>query len=66
MKDYSLLKINLRGGIISLGTSQYILLAARKAGIREVRFGARQQILMSVKSETVRGSGIVELKKKLY
>lgn len=66
MKDYSLLKINLRGGIISPGTLQYILSAAREAGIREVRFGARQQILMYVKSETVRGSGIVELKKKLY
>ena len=66
MKDYSLLKINLIGGIVSPGTLQYILSAAREAGIREVRFGARQQILMYVKSETVRGSGIVELKKKLY
>jgi rubredoxin len=66
MKDYSLLKINLMGGIVSPGTLQYILSAAREAGVREVRFGARQQILMYVKSETVRGSGIVELKKKLY
>ena len=66
MKDYSLLKINLMGGIVSPGTLQYILSAARDAGVREVRFGARQQILMYVKSETVRGSGIVELKKKLY
>jgi rubredoxin len=66
MKDYSLLKINLMGGIVSPGTLQYILSAAREAGIREVRFGARQQILMYVKAETVRGSGIVELKKKLY
>ena len=65
MKDYSLLKINLMGGIVSPGTLQYILSAARDAGVREVRFGARQQILMYVKSETVRGSGIVELKKKL-
>ena len=66
MKDYSLLKINLMGGIVSPGTLQYILSVAREAGIREVRFGARQQILMYVKAETVRGSGIVELKKKLY
>ena len=54
------------GGIVSPGTLQYILSAAREAGVREVRFGARQQILMYVKAETVRGSGIVELKKKLY
>ncbi len=66
MKDYSLLKINLIGGIVSPGTLQYILSAAREAGVREVRFGARQQILMYVKAVTVRGSGIVELKKKLY
>jgi rubredoxin len=66
MKDYSLLKINLMGGIVSPGTLQYILSAAREAGVREVRFGARQQILMYVKAETVRGSGIVELKKKLH
>ncbi len=54
------------GGIVSSGTLQYILSSAREAGVREVRFGARQQILMYVKSETVRGSGIVELKKKLH
>jgi rubredoxin len=66
MKDYSLLKINLMGGIVSSGTLQYILSAAREAGIREVSFGARQQIFMYVKAEIVRGSGIVELKKKLY
>ncbi len=66
MKDYSLLKINLMGGIVSPGTLQYILSAARDAGVWEVSFGARQQLLMYVKAETVRGSGIVELKKKLY
>ena len=66
MKDYSLLKINLMGGIVSPGTLQFILSSAREAGVREVRFGARQQILMYAKSETVRGNGIVELKKKLY
>ena len=66
MKDYSLLKINLMGGIVSPGTLQYILSIAREAGVREVRFGARQQIFMYIKAETIRGSGIVELKKKLY
>ena len=66
MKDYSLLKINLMGGIVSAGTLQFILSAARDAGVREVSFGARQQLLMYIKAETVRGSGIVELKKKLY
>lgn len=66
MKDYSLLKINLMGGIVSVGTLQFMLSAARNAGVREVSFGARQQLLMYVKAETVRGSGIVELKKKLY
>ena len=54
------------GGIVSPGTLDYILSAAREAGVRELNFGARQQILMYVKAETVRGSGIVELKKKLY
>ncbi|MEA5405076.1 rubredoxin [Arcicella sp. DC2W] len=66
MKDYSLLKINLTGGIVSPGTLQSILLGAKSAGVREVRFGARQQLLMYVKSEIVRGSSILEFKKKLY
>ena len=66
MTDYSLLKINLMGGIISAGTLQFILSAARNIGVREISFGVRQQLLMYVKAETVRGSGIVELKKKLY
>ncbi len=66
MKDYSLFKINLIGGIVSPGTLQNILEAAKLAGVREVSFGARQQLLMYVKAETVRGSGILEFKKKLY
>jgi rubredoxin len=66
MKDYVLLKINLMGGIVSTGTLEYILSAAREAGVRELSFGARQQILMNVKAETVRGSGLLDLKKKLY
>jgi rubredoxin len=66
MKDYSLFKINLIGGIVSPGTLQSILVAAKLAGVREVSFGARQQLLMYVKSETIRGSGILEFKKKLY
>ena len=54
------------GGIVSAGTLQFILSAARNIGVREISFGVRQQLLMYVKAETVRGSGIVELKKKLY
>ena len=54
------------GGIVSPGTLQYILLAARQAGVRDISFGARQQLLMYVKAETVRGSGIFDLKKKLH
>ncbi|MEA5459607.1 rubredoxin [Arcicella sp. LKC2W] len=65
MKDYSLLKINLMGGIVSPGTLQYILSAAREAGVRDISFGARQQLLMYVKAETVRGTGIFDLKNKL-
>ena len=66
MKDYSLLKINLMEDIVSAGTLQFILSATRNIGVREISFGVRQQLLMYVKAETVRGSGIVELKKKLY
>lgn len=54
------------GGIVSPGTLQYILLAAREAGVRDISFGARQQLLMYVKAETVRGSGILDFKNKLY
>lgn len=54
------------GGIVSAGTLQFILSAARNIGVREISFGVRQQLFMYVKTETVRGSGIVELKKKLY
>jgi rubredoxin len=66
MKDYTLLKINLMGGIISPGTLLYILKAAQEAGVREASFGARQQLLMYIKAETVRGSGIFDFKNKLY
>ena len=64
-QDYSLLKINLMGGIISPGTLLNILVAARQAGVRKVSFGARQQLLIWVKAETVRGSGLLEFTSKL-
>jgi rubredoxin len=64
-QDYSLLKINLMGGIISPGTLLSILAAARQAGVRHVSFGARQQLLIWVKAETVRGSGLLEFTSKL-
>lgn len=65
MQDYSLLKINLTGGIVSPGTLEAILLAAKLAGIKDVSFGARQQLLMWTKAETLRGSGISLLKEQL-
>jgi rubredoxin len=64
-RDYSLLKINLMGGIVSPGTLLHILAAARQAGVRNVSFGARQQLLIWVKAETVRGSGLIEFTNQL-
>ena len=49
--------------IILLDTKKFNVLAIREMGIREERFGARLQILMYVKSETICGNEIVKLKK---
>ncbi len=65
MRDYSLLKINLIGGIVSPGTLEVILQAAKQADVRQVRFGARQQLHLWVKAETMRGSGLLQLKEQL-
>ncbi|MBP6385273.1 MAG: rubredoxin [Pseudarcicella sp.] len=65
MKDYSLIKINLRGGIVSPGILQDILVLAKNGGSREVRFGARQQLYLWMRSETVRGNAMIEFKQKL-
>jgi rubredoxin len=51
MKYTYTIKINFQGGIISPGDLLNILIAAGKAGITEVRFGLRQQLLFDVVNE---------------
>ena len=51
MKYTHTIKINFRGGIISPGDLLNILIAAGKAGITDVRFGLRQQLLFDVVDE---------------
>lgn len=53
MPRRSIIKINFRGGIISPGELYNILVAASKAGIYDVSFGLRQQLLIEVDQETV-------------
>jgi rubredoxin len=45
------IKINFRGGIVSSGDLYNILVAATRAGIRDVSFGLRQQLLISTDAE---------------
>ncbi|GAB3708705.1 hypothetical protein GCM10027592_44160 [Spirosoma flavus] len=54
MRDYYTLKINLPGGIVAPGALQNVLTLAYEAGVRKVRFGARQQLLMTVHYEDMR------------
>lgn len=54
MRDYYNIKINLPGGIASPGYLKDILSAAWEANVRRVRFGARQQLLMTVHYEDMR------------
>ena len=54
MRDYYTIKINLPGGIVSPGYLKNILTIAWESGIRKVRFGARQQLLLTVHYEVVR------------
>ncbi|MBD2703655.1 rubredoxin [Spirosoma sp. BT702] len=54
MRDYYSLKINLPGGIVAPGALQNVLTLAYESGIRQVRFGARQQLLMTVHYEDMR------------
>lgn len=51
MKYAFTIKINFRGGIISPGTLYNILVAAGKAGITDVSFGLRQQLLIDVEKD---------------
>ncbi len=54
MRDYYTVKVNLPGGIVAPGALQTILTMAHKAHVRTVRFGARQQLLMTVHYEDMR------------
>lgn len=54
MRDYYTLKVNLPGGIVSPGALQMVLSMAHKAHVRNVRVGARQQLLMTVHYEDMR------------
>lgn len=54
MRDYYTVKVNLPAGIISPGALQTILGLAYEANVRRVRFGARQQLLMTVHYEDMR------------
>lgn len=54
MRDYYTLKVNLPAGIVSPGTLQTVLSLAHEAKVRKVRFGARQQLLMTVHYEDMR------------
>ncbi len=53
MRDYFIFKINLMGGIVSPGLLYKILKAALNLGIGNVRFGARQQLLIQVHNDEV-------------
>ncbi|WP_439559709.1 rubredoxin [Dyadobacter sp.] len=54
MRDYYHVKINLPGGIASPGFLKEVLLAAREANVHQVRFGARQQLLITAHYEDMR------------
>jgi rubredoxin len=54
MRDYYNVKINLPGGIASPGFLKEVLSAAREANVHKVRFGSRQQLLMTVHYEDMR------------
>jgi rubredoxin len=54
MRDYHILKINLPGGIVSPGRLRDILSIALNARVQYARFGARQQLLLTVTGEKLR------------
>lgn len=54
MRDYYTLKVNSAAGILSPGALQQVLRLAYEAHVRQVRFGARQQLLMTVHYEDLR------------
>lgn len=46
MKEFYTIRINFKGGIASPGELKYILQAAKKSQVDEVRFGLRQQLIL--------------------
>jgi len=54
MRDYYTVTVNIPGGFVSVGTLQTVLSVAYEARVRQVRFGARQQLLMTVHYEDMR------------
>jgi rubredoxin len=53
-RDYYTVKLNLPGGIVSPGELHRMLALAHEAGVRQVRFGSRQQLLWTVHGEQLR------------
>ncbi|WP_346238259.1 rubredoxin [Niabella insulamsoli] len=51
MKGCYTIKINFKGGIISPGELLDILTAASRSGVKQVRFGLRQQLLIHVEEQ---------------
>lgn len=51
MATIATIKINFRGGIISPGDLYNILVAAGKAGVSQVKFGLRQQLLIETEDQ---------------
>lgn len=54
MRDYFTIKMNLPAGIVSPGALQRVLKLVYDARVRRVRFGNRQQLLMTVHGEEMR------------
>ncbi len=52
MKKYNTFKINFIGGIIPLSKLQDILTSAQKAGVKNARFGLRQQLMLDIPQKT--------------
>jgi hypothetical protein len=48
-------KVNFKGGIVSPGVLQNVLLAVSKAKLQHVRFGLRQQLLVDASAKKYEG-----------
>jgi rubredoxin len=63
MSELITIKINFKGGIISPGDLYNVLVAATRAGIMNVSFGLRQQLLIHIRPEKLKilSTGLDEL-----